>query len=227
MKSLLLGGQGLEAPGHHRDAGMLDRGPAGYLVPHQPDGLRRGTDENQPLVPAGLGENLRFRKKAIARMDGLGSAFLGGIQGFVDSKIAFLGGRRTEAVGLIRHSDVHGMAVRLGENDHRRDAQVTAGADDPDGYFSPIGDQDLLEHTWLGLPTLGPDHTGLGVVPDYVLTRWGLYRSAVMISNQSSGVTRHCLQGYIAVFARGIGVPLVGRHLQGADEPWDGYRVDG
>ena len=39
-----------------------------------------------------------------------------------------------------------GVLVRFGVYGHSGDAQLPAGAHHPDGYLSPIGDEDLIEH---------------------------------------------------------------------------------
>ena len=38
------------------------------------------------------------------------------------------------------------VAVELGVHGDRGDAELAAGADDPDGDLAPVGDQDLVEH---------------------------------------------------------------------------------
>jgi hypothetical protein len=41
---------------------------------------------------------------------------------------------------------VQRAAVHFGEHGHRADAQLAAGADDADGDFAAVGDQDFFEH---------------------------------------------------------------------------------
>ena len=42
--------------------------------------------------------------------------------------------------------DVHGIGVHLRINRHGADVQFLAGADDADGNFSAIGDQNFFKH---------------------------------------------------------------------------------
>ena len=42
--------------------------------------------------------------------------------------------------------EVGRVAVGLAEDGHHFDAQVPAGADDPQGDFTAVGNQDALEH---------------------------------------------------------------------------------
>src|SRR4051794_37759537 len=50
------------------------------------------------------------------------------------------------ADGLVGQGQVGGVAVGLGEDRDHLHPQVLAGADDPQGDLTAVGDQDALEH---------------------------------------------------------------------------------
>ena len=54
--------------------------------------------------------------------------------------------RRPDADGFVGKAHVQRVAVGFAVNGHGADAQLFAGADHPQGNFSAIGNQDLLEH---------------------------------------------------------------------------------
>ena len=61
-------------------------------------------------------------------------------------EIAFrrIGG--TDAIGEVGELDVQGVLVGIGIDGDRLDAKLLAGADDADGDFAAIGDEDSPEH---------------------------------------------------------------------------------
>ena len=64
----------------------------------------------------------------------------------VNAQIAFGGGRLADANGLVGHLDVHGIGVDFRIDRDGADIQFLAGADDADGDFSAIGDQNFFKH---------------------------------------------------------------------------------
>ena len=53
-------------------------------------------------------------------------------------------------IGLVGQLQVRGAAVGLAEDGDRLDAQLAAGADDPQGNLTAVGNQDAFEHRWSG-----------------------------------------------------------------------------
>src|SRR5690606_40974211 len=51
-----------------------------------------------------------------------------------------------QRVGLVREADVQAVAVEVGVDGDRGDAEVAAGADDAHRDLPPVSDQDLGEH---------------------------------------------------------------------------------
>ena len=81
---------------------------------------------------------------------------LAGRDDFLDSEIAFGRRRRADRHGLVRHLHVKRVAVGLGIDRDRLDAQAARGLDDPAGDLAAIGDQDTLEHAGLNPPSRDP-----------------------------------------------------------------------
>ena len=78
-------------------------------------------------------------QKTVARMNRLHVADLGGADDAVDLQIAVGGLGRADAIGLVGQFEVGGAAVGLAEDGHGFDAQLAAGANDPQGDLTAIG----------------------------------------------------------------------------------------
>ena len=64
----------------------------------------------------------------------------------VDLQVRFLAGCWADADRFVSELDVHRVHVRLGINGDGFDIKFAAGADDAEGNFTAIGDEDALEH---------------------------------------------------------------------------------
>ena len=62
-------------------------------------------------------------------------------------EIALGGGAGADADGSVGQVQVGGIAIGLAEDDHRLDAQIAAGADDPQGDLAAIGYENALKHS--------------------------------------------------------------------------------
>ncbi len=107
-------------------------------------GLRADEDEAGLLDP--LGEVGVFGQEAVAGMDGLGIGHFGRRDDGRNVQIALGGGRRADADRFVGQLDVLGLGVGLGMDGDGRDAQFAAGAQDAQGDFAAVGDQNFLEH---------------------------------------------------------------------------------
>ena len=85
-------------------------------------------------------------EKAIAGMDRLHVADLRRANDPVDQQVAFGGGAPADAIGLVGEGEVLGAAVRFTENRDGLDAHFAAGTDNPQGDFTPVGDENSLKH---------------------------------------------------------------------------------
>jgi hypothetical protein len=90
-----------------------------------------------------------FTQETVAGMNGIDVRDFGGADHRRNIEITArtLGGPNAD--GFIGEPHVQAVAIGLRVNGHRLDAQILAGADDANGDFASIGDQDFLEHiTW-------------------------------------------------------------------------------
>ena len=134
------------APRQYRNPLRLRHPAGGCFVSHQPDAGGRGADEGDPTLFADLGEMRILSQKSVPGMDGLGAADLGGADDSVELQVALRSGRRADAHGFVGQLDVQGLGVRLREDGHRPDAKLSAGPDDPNGYFAAICDKNFRKH---------------------------------------------------------------------------------
>ncbi len=76
-------------------------------------------------------------------MDGVGVVAARGVQDFFDDEIAFRGGRGSQVRGLV--GELHGErgAVGVGIDGDAADVGLAEGADDADGDFASVGDENF------------------------------------------------------------------------------------
>ena len=79
-------------------------------------------------------------------MDGIRTGDLGGGDDAVDLEVGFLAGGGADADGFVGELDVHRIDIGLGVDGDGFDIELAAGADDAEGDFAAIGDQDAFEH---------------------------------------------------------------------------------
>src|SRR5581483_12525481 len=94
-----------------------------------------------------LGEAGVFGKEAVTRMHRVGAGDLAGRDDRRDVEVAFLGGRAADAHALVGEPDVHGVGVSRRMDRYGRDAKLLAGPFDAKRDLSPVGDEDLVEHS--------------------------------------------------------------------------------
>ena len=139
-------GQRAFRAGHAGHARLDHRLLGRDLVAHDADRLGRRADEGEAALLDALGEVGVLRQEAVAGVDRLGVGHLGGGDDRRHVEVALRRGGRADADRLVGELDVLRVAVGLGIDDHRLDAQFAAGALDAQGDLAPVGDQDLLEH---------------------------------------------------------------------------------
>ena len=105
-----------------------------------------GADEADVAAFADIREVGVFGEEAVAGVDGIDVGDFGGADQAVDAEVALLGGTFTNTDGFIGHLDVHGVGVGLGVDGDGADVELLARADDADGDFAAVSDQDFLEH---------------------------------------------------------------------------------
>ncbi|MDT4844570.1 hypothetical protein FQZ97_785360 [compost metagenome] len=139
-------GQSAVRARHARHAGA-DHGLLGRnLVAHQANRLGRRADEGEPALLDPLGEIGVLRQEAVAGVNGFGVGHLGRGDDGGHAEVALPRSRRPDTDRLIRQAHILGIAIGFGIDHHRLDAHLTASALDPQGNFTPVGDQDFFEH---------------------------------------------------------------------------------
>jgi len=128
------------------DAGLFCQRTADRFVAQGVHRARAGTNETDVAAFANFGEVGVFGKKAVARMNRVHICHFRGADNAVDAKVTLGRSGLADANGLVRHLDVHGVGVNLRIDRDGADVQFFAGADDADGNFSAIGDQDFFKH---------------------------------------------------------------------------------
>ena len=123
---------------------MASLASAGFRS-HSPDAVRRRADENDPGILTRLRELGVLAQESVARMDGIGAVVARRLEDFLDSEIAFSGGRGSDVSRLIRHSHVERGAVDIRIDRDAGDAGFTERANDSDGDLAAIGHEDFAE----------------------------------------------------------------------------------
>jgi hypothetical protein len=85
-------------------------------------------------------------RKAVAGMNGVHVGDLGGADHLGDVQVAFGAARRADAHRLVGKAHMQRVAIRLGIDGDGGDAQFLAGADDAQGDFAAVGNQDFAKH---------------------------------------------------------------------------------
>ena len=93
-----------------------------------------------------LGELRVLGEKAVAGMDGVGAGDLGGGDEARDLEVGVARRRGADADVVVGEADVQRLAVGLGVDGDRLDAELAAGANDAQRDLAAICDQDFLEH---------------------------------------------------------------------------------
>ena len=78
-------------------------------------------------------------------MDRLAPGRLCGVDQLAAVQVRLGGRRRTDRHGDVRRAHVGRQPVRLGVHGHRLEPFLVAGADDPQGDLTPVGDEDAFE----------------------------------------------------------------------------------
>ena len=141
-------GERTRRAGNDGNALLLGEGAGLDLVAEQREGGGRGSDEAQALGPAALGEFGILRQEAVAGMDAVGAALLGGRDDGLDVEIGAqrIGDVLADLAGLVRELRVQRLRVRRREHGDRFDPERRRRPGDANGYFAAVGNQHALEH---------------------------------------------------------------------------------
>ena len=116
------------------------------LVAHQADLVRRGADERQIGARTDLAEFGVLREEAVTRVNRLRARNFGRRNDARDVEIAVTGGRFADAHVFVREANVKRFSIGFGVNGDSLDAQLMTRANDTEGDFATIGDEDFFEH---------------------------------------------------------------------------------
>ena len=116
------------------------------LGAHRFDGLGRRADEGDPGLRTVAGEAGVLGQKAVAGVDGLGTAGMGGGNDRLATQVAFGGRGRADVHGFIGQAHMAGIGIGIGIHRHGGNPQAAAGGDDAAGNFATVGDQYLGKH---------------------------------------------------------------------------------
>src|SRR5207253_10196564 len=101
-----------------------------------------------------FGEIGVFREETIARVNRRGASDFSGRDDCRDVQVRQVGRRRTDANAFVGQTQMHQLFVGSRVNRDGLDAHFLAGAQDPQGNFTAVGDQDFFQlrrfqHRWL------------------------------------------------------------------------------
>ncbi len=116
------------------------------FVSHFTNRIGGGADEADVAGLAVFGELGAFREESVPRVDGIDIADFGGGDDAIDFKITLCAGSWADADSFVGGLDVKGVVIGFGVDGESADAEVFAGADDAEGDFAAVGDEDFVEH---------------------------------------------------------------------------------
>ncbi len=136
---------------HHGYAEFLHLRLRRQLVAHQPDMIRRRSDEADSVLLHDRREVRVFRQEPVARVDGVGVGDGGRGQNRRNVEIALARRGRADADAFIGETDMHGVLVRRRVHRHGLNPHLVTGAVDAERDLAAVGDQDFVEHGRVGI----------------------------------------------------------------------------
>ena len=136
------------APGDAMNVDLLGGLASADLVAHYLDRRRWRADEGDPAFGDRPGEVGVLGEEAVAGVDGIGTGLFDRVENGVGVDVGLCGGLATKRVGLVGEPDVQSVSIELAVHGDGGDAEF-AKADDTDGDFATVGDQDFGEHVLL------------------------------------------------------------------------------
>ncbi len=108
-----------------------------------------------PACFAGLGKVGVLGKEAVAGVDGAGAGALSDVEDQIAAQIGFGSGRGSETVSLVGFENMGRGAIGVGIDGDGGEAQLTAGAQNAQGDFATIGDENFAKHRIQGYRVTG------------------------------------------------------------------------
>ena len=130
--------------GYGRYACLFHGFDGGDLVTHQANGFRPGADEAEAAFLDLLGKVGVLCQKAVARVDAHGIGHLSSADDGGNVQVAFCWAVRANADRFVCKAHVHQVAVDLRVHGNRLDAQLLARAENAQGNFTAVCDQNFF-----------------------------------------------------------------------------------
>ena len=180
--------------GNHRQAGFNRCLLGGDLVPHQPEVLWAGADEDQVVGFDHLGEFLVLGQKADTGVDGVGAGEFRHRHDGTLVEVGILRRRRADANRFVGEAGVHGVRVGGRMDRDGRNPHLARSPDQAQRDLTPVCNDDFVdlchqsETTYANSIRGWPNSTGSPsatstrrTMPDCVLGRWFMTFIASMI----------------------------------------------
>ena len=145
-KRLFFGFDHAAGAGGNGNAGLAHGVTGAGFVAHRAHLFRRGPDKGDVAAFADFREVNVLRKEPVSGVNGVDIADLSDGDDAVDQQVAVARLRGTDAHRLIGEFDGQTVFIRFGVDEDGFDAHLFARADDPQGDFATVGDQDLVKH---------------------------------------------------------------------------------
>ena len=142
--------------GRERDARLGHQRLGRRLRSHRADRRRRRADEDDAVGRALLGEGVVLGEESVARVNGLSAGGLGRGDDVRADEVGLSCCCRSDANGLIGHSHVARVRVRVGVDRDGGNAHAPRRLDDAARDLAAVGDQDLGEHRSIVSSASGP-----------------------------------------------------------------------
>ncbi len=169
---------GLRAAGEQGQASLAHQRPRHAFVSERRHHSRRGTDENQTVLRADLGEIRILGQKSVTGMDGIGLRHLSRFYDGGDIAVAAPWRRRPDTHGLVGVSPDDGIGVRGRIDGDCPDAELTACPGDPQRDLASVRDENFLKQFYIpprekGRGPLGAaGRGGCAIVPYPAVRQW-------------------------------------------------------
>ena len=173
--------------GHVAADGQLT---SGDLVTQVINGVRGGTNKDQTSLLHVAGKVRVFREETVTGVNEVHTVLEGNLDDFITGQISTDGGvlaTTADHVGLVRLLTVHRETVLMGEDGNCLEGEFMCSTEDPNGDFTTVGYEDLLE---LHDGGIGPQTT-----VDRVLELLMVLLDELCIVDSLLGLTTECQIG--------------------------------